>query len=339
MTFDRRVGLGKTSKGIILGVLAVLVWVTSVEAATNGNVGKVPVGYPTLEPVCYCVYGLPSGYSAQVTSVSLSGSGGALYSVASTGNACITNPVTYLTGTATLAMCNALDALPIGKCGISSYPYSCVYYLQVDPLHPGPLPSATLTTDVTFSDNTTASHSQSLQGIGGIILAPADSTRDNPDIFPLSTPQTSTDPGTASITFTAANLQAADTITWKTTTAYTTSGGESVPSSTPTPFVGSPNQSIMQSFTGVGGKMTVNATAEGYTDTATVYITGTAISTSYITQVTTNMYNPQTGLIWWAACYPESIYDDRVHRDKRSELPAIRVSWRPRTSPITTLRC
>jgi hypothetical protein len=53
-----------------------------------------------------------------------------------------------------------------------------------------------------------------------------------------------------------------------------------------------PNQSVMQPFTSQGGMLSVSATAQGYTDTVTAYITGSQIANSDVTTATTNIYCP-----------------------------------------------
>jgi hypothetical protein len=264
MACDRRTVLGKVSAGAILAALAALISATTLEAQSL-NFGRAPVGYPTTGPVCFCIEYIPAGQSVTVTGVSISGSGAANYIVSNDG---CTATGKVLTGYGTPASCKLITT----EAECESTRYACLYDIVDSPLHPGPLPAAMVTEELSLSNGVKTSNSFALQGVGGIIVAPVDSTKKKPDAFPLSTPQNITDSGTASITFTAANLQAGDTIAWKTTTAYTT-GNKSVPSSV-TKFSGTPNQSITQQFTGVGGKMTINATAENYTDTATVYIVG-----------------------------------------------------------------
>ncbi len=131
-------------------------------------------------------------------------------------------------------------------------------------------------------------------------MAPTDSTPAtkstpaNPTIFALSTPTTDS-PGAASITFTAANLDPSDTIDWSTRTVYTTSGGvKSTSGPKPTPLSPpgpGPNQSTTNQFTGVGGEMTVYATAEKYTDSVTVFIVGPPW-TNFPDSATSNTIDP-----------------------------------------------
>ena len=82
-------------------------------------------------------------------------------------------------------------------------------------------------------------------------------------------------------------------VDWKAATQYETSGDIKIASPEPVMFqTTTPNQSEMQSFTSEGGMLSVSATAQGYTDTVTAYITGSQVAGADITQVTTNMYCP-----------------------------------------------
>ena len=82
-------------------------------------------------------------------------------------------------------------------------------------------------------------------------------------------------------------------VDWKAATQYETSGDIKIASPERVMFqTTTPNQSEMQSFTSEGGMLSVSATAQGYTDTVTAYITGSQVAGADITQVTTNMYCP-----------------------------------------------
>ncbi len=248
----------------MFGVITALLSAIVAEAGDTLSFGKLPVGFPALYTNCFCITS-PSGQSATFSSVSIGGTGAANYSI--TNDACTGHALTGTTCPNTFAECQSQSS--------QSPTNTCLFDIAAEPLHPGPVPAATIKESLNGGSR---SDQFALNAIGGIIVAPVDSTKDNLSVFSLSTPQTSTDPGSVPITFTAANLQAGDAVAWKATTSYR-SGRKSVPSSVKN-FNGSPNQSITQQFTGIGGNMTVKATAENYTDTATVYIVGPSSSGS-----------------------------------------------------------
>lgn len=254
---NRSISSGRPIARAMLGLLAALLSAPLVAAAQTYDLGKMPVGFPDAFPSCFCLSPAGSSQSTKFTGFAIGGTGAPNYTIAD--DECTGKILTPATCTITGSECQALST--------QSPTNTCTYDIVADPLHPGPAPVATVT------ENLENSYDEfSLNAIGGIIIAPVNSTVANADIFALSTPQSTTDPGSASITFTAANLQSGDIISWSTTTSYK-SGTHSVPNTTST-FQGTPNQSITQPITGSGGKMTVRATTEKYTDTATVYIVG-----------------------------------------------------------------
>ena len=131
-------------------------------------------------------------------------------------------------------------------------------------------------------------------GYGGIIVTPPQYTPQSTpvpssNIFPLMSP-TTTAPGSASITFTAADISS--TIKWAAATNYKTMRGITVSATRDKFTTNMPNEATTRTYSGIGGQMTITATAQGYTDTTTAYITGTPIPNSDIRQVTTNAFCP-----------------------------------------------
>jgi hypothetical protein len=255
--------------GLILLVSANLASTAFAQAGTDfdltqtqkftGKFGRVPVGSESAaQQAPLCAHGLSGGQTITVESTSIVGADPADFSIINDGCA---NFTFSLNGCAN---------------------QECLVTLAFEPQTGGAL-KGTLQSVLTSNTATAA-----LTGTGGIIVSPLDG-----DNFSIVSSGLENAPSPTTVPFTAA-VSSSQTVNWKTTIKYATSGGVAAPNSVST-FSTSGGQTQNNQYSAVGGQMTIDATAGSISDEITVTLSGTQIDDFTISPQLISDYTSENG--------------------------------------------